>query len=321
MKSVPVTTETKSYQVFIEAGLRLKVGQFIERQLSEPVSSIFIITDRTVARHYLGEVKKSLASYPLFESVIAVGEASKSFRVYEQLLTEALSHGLDRQSMIIALGGGVVGDVAGFVAATYMRGIRYVQVPTTLLAHDSSVGGKVAINHPLGKNMIGAFHQPEMVLYDPETFETLPLREWRSGFAEVMKHGLIQAPSFYDWLREQVQSFEGLTTEDLNEMLARSIAVKAAIVSKDEQEMDIRAYLNFGHTLGHAIETELGYGRISHGEAVVIGMVFALRLSERVFQCQLPCKLLSSWLAQLGYETAIPNDLLAKDLVETMKKG
>ncbi|WP_100407214.1 3-dehydroquinate synthase [Bacillus solitudinis] len=321
MKEVTVPTASKKYTVFIESGLRHRVGRFLQDTLVKAPSSVFIISDSNVAQRYLTDVINSFeSSIQIYEAVIPSGEASKSFSVYEQLLTKALESGLDRQSVIIALGGGVVGDIAGFVAATYMRGVRFIQVPTTLLAHDSSVGGKVAINHALGKNMVGAFHQPEAVLYDTETLFSLPNHEWRSGFAEVMKHGLIRRSDFYQWLVNEVTSFDGLSTELVNEMLERSIAVKAEIVTEDEKELGIRAYLNFGHTLGHAIETKLGYGRITHGEAVVIGMVFAMKLSEVVMQTTLPVEQFKAWLHSLQYQTDIPKELSAGDLLTVMKK-
>ncbi|WP_088102207.1 3-dehydroquinate synthase [Halalkalibacter urbisdiaboli] len=321
MKKVVVSTASKQYSVYIQAGLRKEVGGFLQKLLKKAPSSVLVVTDSQVAKRYLTDVTNSFDSQvEVFQAVIPNGEASKSFSVYEQLLTKALECGLDRQSVIVALGGGVVGDIAGFVAATYMRGIRFIQVPTTLLAHDSSVGGKVAINHSLGKNMVGAFHQPEAVLYDTETLFTLPEHEWRSGFAEVMKHGLIREAPFYQWLIETIESFQELTIDKVNKMLEKSIAVKAEIVTEDEKEIGIRAFLNFGHTLGHAIETKLGYGRMTHGEAVVIGMVFAMKLSEEVLNVTLPIVEFKKWLKKFHYQTEIPKELSAQELLDTMKK-
>ncbi|KGA99142.1 3-dehydroquinate synthase [Alkalihalobacillus alcalophilus ATCC 27647 = CGMCC 1.3604] len=320
MRKVAVQTESKSYDVWIEAGCLHKLLPMLKSWKKQP-TSIFIITDSTVAELYLDRVKNQLKDhYPLVEAVVPAGEASKSFVEFEQLLTVALENGLDRDSMIIALGGGVVGDIAGFVAATYMRGIRFVQIPTTLLAHDSSVGGKVAINHRLGKNMIGAFHQPEMVIYDPELLVSLPEQEWRSGFAEAFKHGLIQVPEFYQWLQEKIDSFVDLDVSLLEQLLERSIAVKAEIVAEDEKEAGVRAHLNLGHTLGHAIETQLGYGKMTHGEAVALGIIFAMRLSEQLYQVKLPINEFKQWLRQLGYDTNLPKTLQAESLLATMKK-
>ncbi|GAE34555.1 3-dehydroquinate synthase [Halalkalibacter akibai JCM 9157] len=255
MNRVQVATKSKVYDVCIKAGLRHLIGDAVKK-VTEPVSSVLVITDTDVAPLYLDDVVLSFKNeYPVYTEVIQSGEASKSFSVYEQVMTKALESSLDRKSLIIALGGGVVGDLAGFVAATYMRGIRFIQVPTTLLAHDSSVGGKVAINHPLGKNMVGSFHQPESVLYDTEMLYSLPVKEWRSGFAEVMKHGFIRDLSFLNWLQE-IKVIEEMPIEQLNTLLEKSISIKAEIVTVDEKESGIRAHLNFGHTLGHAIESD-----------------------------------------------------------------
>lgn len=322
MERLMIETTTKSYPVFIGEALHSQIGQLIETELKLKPSALMIISDETVASLYLDHVKQSFAdaSINIVEFIIPSGEQSKSFELYYNIQSACLENGLDRKSLIIALGGGVVGDLAGFVAATFMRGIPFVQVPTTLLAHDSSVGGKVAINHPLGKNMIGAFHQPEAVIYDIDSLTSLPQKEWASGFAEVMKHGYIWDRDLYLWLKDTIQSFSQIEGEVAIELLKRSISVKAAIVSEDERETGIRAYLNFGHTLGHAIETGLGYGKITHGEAVVIGMVFATALSERIYGKSLDIETMRAWFEQLGYMVDIPKELDLNSLVETMKK-
>ncbi|WP_017728029.1 3-dehydroquinate synthase [Halalkalibacterium ligniniphilum] len=320
MTTLPIQTSSKTYDVVIKEGVRKTIGHYLQEKKIKP-SSVLIITDDVVAKRYLADVKEGLiGSYPVYEAIVPSGEATKSFKYFDELLTRALEKSLDRKSLIIALGGGVIGDLAGFVAATFMRGIPFIQVPTTLLAHDSSVGGKVAINHPLGKNMIGAFHQPEAVLYDPETLSSLPEKEWRSGFAEVMKHGFICDKSFLSWLQEQIDDLQSVKGAVAEEMLARSIGVKAAIVAEDEKETGLRALLNFGHTLGHAIEANLGYGEMTHGEAVVIGMLFAMRVSEDRLAVRLPIQETELWFRGLGYETTIPKQLSSERLVETMKK-
>src|SRR5690606_22285980 len=211
-------------------------------------------------------------------------------------LTFALEQKLDRKSVILAFGGGAVGDLSGFVAASFMRGIPFIQIPTTILAHDSAVGGKVAINHPLGKNMIGAFYQPEAVFYDLDFLHSLPLHERRSGFAEVIKHSLISDEDFYVWLRENVHDLDQLRNEEMLYFLKKGIRIKEQIVSQDEKESGIRAFLNFGHTLGHAIEGEAGYGNITHGEGVVIGMMFALGLSKKKLGLSFHLDEFESWL-------------------------
>ncbi|WP_416149716.1 3-dehydroquinate synthase [Salipaludibacillus sp. HK11] len=315
-----IESESHSYPVYIGDGLRYSAYEAISQTLKKSVSSFMIIADESVAEIYLDDV---MASFPAdekpFVTYIPAGEASKSIEQYERLLTSALEAGMDRQAAVIALGGGVTGDLAGFVAATYMRGIRFIQMPSTLLAHDSSVGGKTGINHPLGKNLIGAFHPPSAVIYDSEMLKTLPEKEWRSGFAEVIKHGFIAEPTFLDWLEDNVTSFSDISTKTINEMLKRSIQVKVTIVQADEREQGIRAFLNFGHTLAHSIEAEAGYGKITHGEAVMIGMIFALKLSEQHFNCTFDYEKTENHLKNLGYDLTVPNDFSREQLLKRMK--
>ncbi|MDT8860011.1 3-dehydroquinate synthase [Alkalihalobacillus sp. MEB130] len=321
MNQVTIEAKSKTYHVFINAGMRHEIGSLLESVCTENVSSVLVISDSSVAPLYLEDVVGSFQKkLPTYTEVIQSGEASKSFGVYEQVMTKALEYGLDRKSVIIALGGGVVGDLAGFVASTYMRGIRFVQVPTTLLAHDSSVGGKVAINHPLGKNMVGSFHQPEAVIYDTETLFSLPEKEWRSGFAEVIKHGFIRNNKLLSYLQQEVNSFEQLPVPLVNQILEQSLAVKAEIVAEDETESGVRAYLNFGHTLAHAIESESGYGVVTHGEAVATGMIFALKLSEKMFDVELDVTRYEDWFEKLGYATKISNQLQVDKLISKMQK-
>lgn len=321
MEKMLIETKTKQYPLYIGENIRFKTGKLISSLFGSPISSVLIITDDNVAPLYLQDIKESLKEFKqVFEYVIPSGEASKSFKMYDDIQGFALEKGLDRRSLIIALGGGVVGDLAGFVAATFMRGIRFVQVPTTLLAHDSSVGGKVAINHPLGKNMIGAFYQPEAVIYDTTTLQSLPDTEWRSGFAEVIKHGFIWDLQFLQWLQDNINSFDQIKGPLAIELLVRSISVKKAVVEEDETEQGIRAILNFGHTLAHAIETNLGYGKISHGEAVIIGMVFALKVSEEYFDVNLNIPSITEWFKQYNYHISIPVQLNVEDLITAMKK-
>lgn len=320
MDQLLIEAATKQYPVFIGENIRHEIGDIISNMKLTP-SSILIITDDCVAPLYLDDVKKSMSTFlTTYEYIIPSGEASKSFQNYYEIQSFALEKGLDRKSLVIALGGGVVGDLAGFVAATYMRGISFIQVPTTLLAHDSSVGGKVAINHPLGKNMIGAFYQPEAVVYDTATLMSLPEHEWRSGFAEVIKHGFIRSKSLYDWLQKNIQSFSEIQGSKAKDLLKQSISVKANIVKEDEKEANVRAYLNFGHTLAHAIEAKLGYGKVTHGEAVVIGMIYALKVSEKYYGVDLNIKEILSWLKKYHYQLRIPSTLNIDDLIDAMKK-
>lgn len=307
MKQLTIETSSKTYPVVIGSGVLKELPTFIQTKL-EPVSDIWIISDETVAALYVSELEKRIK--PHFEKVVTTivpsGESAKAFSVFETCHGDGLRHNMNRKSLILALGGGAVGDLAGFVAATYMRGIRFIGLPTTLLAHDSAVGGKVAINHALGKNMVGAFHQPEAVFYDWDLLRTLPEKEVRSGFGEAIKHALIQDAAFYDYLLSNVTRLEDLQGEVLAEVITKGISIKANIVRQDERETGVRGFLNFGHTLGHAIEANMGYGKITHGEGVVIGMVFALKLSMERTGLSFDLKTFEAWLTQLGYSLTLP---------------
>lgn len=281
--------------------LRFDLGSF----LTKKYASIIIITDENVRDLYLEDVKQGLAGNKVFTAVIPAGEQSKSIEQFYELHTKAIEYGLNRNSLIIALGGGVVGDLAGFAAATFMRGIDYIQVPTTILAHDSSVGGKVAINHALGKNLIGNFYPPQAVIYDVETVHTLSTAEVRSGYAELVKEALISNVALFKEIMDI--NLQQLDNEKLTAHLQAGIEVKAGIVEEDEKESGVRKFLNFGHTLGHAIEAELGYGKMTHGEAIAIGMLFAIDLSENHYNIQLPGEELSKWMIENEYPVTLPN--------------
>jgi 3-dehydroquinate synthase len=243
------------------------------------------VSNTTVAPLYAKTLTNTLSQLGKTVRLLELpdGESFKDWQHLKLIFDELLAHGADRQSMIIALGGGVVGDMAGFGAASFMRGIRFIQVPTTLLAQvDSSVGGKTGINHPLGKNMIGAFHQPVAVIADLNTLRTLPARELSAGLAEVIKHGAIADADFLDWIEANTSALLACDTDAMAHAVLRSCEIKSAVVSADEREGGIRATLNFGHTFGHAIESGLGYGEWLHGEAVGCGMVMAADLSARL---------------------------------------
>ncbi|WP_102345775.1 3-dehydroquinate synthase [Bacillus sp. Marseille-P3661] len=320
METLTISTGSKTYPLYIGSKIRYEIQSIIDN-LNRSISSVLIITDANVAPLFLDDITESLTvgSNMVYSYTVPGGEEAKSFQHYYDILTYALEKDLDRKSLIIALGGGVVGDLAGFVAATFMRGIPFIQMPTTLLAHDSSVGGKVAVNHPLGKNMIGAFYQPEAVIYDIDTLGTLPETEWRSGFAEVIKHALIGDRDFYGWLRTEIDSLADLRDQKLQYALAKGISVKARVVGEDEKENGIRAHLNFGHTLGHAIEASMGYGKVSHGDAVAMGMLFAIRVSEQYYQTDLYLNEYRKWFSQLNFPH-IPSKLDANKLLQLMKK-
>jgi 3-dehydroquinate synthase len=319
METIQIQTESKKYNVYVGEGARAEISHFLSNHFKK-LTRILIITDETVAKFHLETLLDCLENWKPVLFIAPSGEKAKTFEVYYSALTKALENHLDRKSVILSFGGGAVGDLAGFVAATFMRGIPFIQIPTTILAHDSAVGGKVAINHPLGKNMIGAFHQPEAVFYDLELLKTLPKQEIRSGFAEVIKHALIYDVDFYRSLQAHIHDLNDLTMDQLSDFLAKGIKVKGAFVSQDEKETGIRAYLNFGHTLGHAIESEMGYGNYTHGESVLIGMIFALKLSQKLRGLTFDLEAFISWVQKLGYQTRMPTGLDFDRLISKMKQ-
>ena len=248
-------------------------------------SAALIVTNGTVAPLYAQRMQTSLAGrYGVIHAVVLPdGEEFKTWATLNLIFDALLQHGCDRKTVLFALGGGVIGDMTGFAAASYMRGVPFVQVPTTLLAQvDSSVGGKTAINHPLGKNMIGAFYQPQLVVCDLDTLQTLPKRELAAGLAEIIKYGPIADMAFFDWIEANLPALLGREPEALAHAVKRSCEIKARVVGQDERDVGLRAMLNFGHTFGHAIEAGLGYGTWLHGEGVACGMVMAATLSQRL---------------------------------------
>lgn len=319
METLEISTGSNHYPVIIGGQAVSLLGTYFENQAGK-FTKLLIITDEIVGEIYLPTLMEQLSHFKPAIFTAPAGESAKTIETYYDAMTCALENGLDRKSIIIALGGGAIGDLAGFVAATFMRGIRFIQVPTTILAHDSSVGGKTGINHRLGKNMIGAFHQPAAVFYDLTFLKSLPPREVRSGFAEVVKHGLIGDPSLYKWLITSIRDLGSITLQQYGEMLAKGITVKASIVGQDEKETGIRAFLNFGHTLGHAIEAEMGYGTISHGEAVMIGMLFALEASKSEAGLEFDLDNFRAWIEALGYSTALPPHLERNGLLKRMRQ-
>jgi 3-dehydroquinate synthase len=319
METIHIQTESKKYDVFVGEGITNEISSFLSNHFNG-LTKILIITDETVAAMHLEKLLILLRDWDPVVYTAPSGEKAKTFDVYYEALSAALENNLDRKSVIVSFGGGAVGDLSGFVAATFMRGIPFIQVPTTILAHDSAVGGKVAINHPLGKNMIGAFHQPEAVFYDLAFLKTLPQHEIRSGFAEVIKHALIHDLDFYNWLQNNINDLDSFTTVQLSDFLTRGIRIKGEFVSQDEREVGIRAYLNFGHTLGHAIESEMGYGNFTHGEAVMIGMVFALKLSHDLLELTFDFNGFVNWVQSLGYITKLPENLSYDRLINKMRQ-
>lgn len=272
----------RSYDIAIGTGL---LSQPAAWEGLPRAAAALIVTNTTVGPLYAAKLRAALAPHyrQVHEAVLPDGEAHKDWQTLNQVFDALLSHGCDRKTVVFALGGGVVGDMAGFAAASYMRGIPFVQVPTTLLAQvDSSVGGKTAINHPLGKNMIGAFYQPARVVCDLDTLATLPERELAAGLAEVIKYGPIADMAFLGWIEANIDALLRRDAAALAHAVRRSCEIKAGVVGQDEREAGLRAILNFGHTFGHAIEAGLGFGEWLHGEAVGCGMVMALQLSRRL---------------------------------------
>lgn len=277
MESLSVALGSRSYPIHIGAGI-LGAEDLYRPHLAG--GATLVVTNAVVAPLYLAKVRKALGSVRVAEVVLADGEQAKDWKGLGQVIDALVAARLGRDGLVIALGGGVIGDLAGFAAAVYQRGVPFVQVPTTLLAQvDSSVGGKTAINHPLGKNMIGAFHQPCAVVSDVATLDTLPERELRAGLAEVIKHAFALDAALADWLDANVEKVLARDRAALTHAVRRSCELKASIVAEDERESGSRARLNFGHTFGHAIEAATGYGTWLHGEAVAAGMVMAAELS------------------------------------------
>jgi 3-dehydroquinate synthase len=283
---VPVVLGPRSYDIAIGRGVISTLGTRIAAL--RPGAKAFIVTDQNVAHHAMPAAEAALkrAGVPTGQMVVPPGEASKSYRVFEQVCEAILNAQIERDDLVIALGGGVIGDLAGFAAAVVRRGLDYVQVPTTLLAQvDSSVGGKTAIDSGHGKNLIGAFHQPILVVADTALLDTLPKREFRAGYAELVKYGLLGDTAFFAWLEAHwreifAESSSGNPARE--QAVAVACRAKAAIVARDERETGERAFLNFGHTFGHALEAGCGFSdRLLHGEAIAIGMVLALEFSAR----------------------------------------
>ena len=276
MQVVNVNLGANSYNIYIGENLFADINNFIAE--SDFTKKILVITDSNVHKICAGDFINNFDV-----AVIPAGETSKNLREAENLYTKAIEIGLDRKSLIIALGGGVVGDLAGFVAATFMRGINFIQVPTTLLAQvDSSVGGKTAVNHALGKNLIGAFYQPRAVFIDLRTLQSLPEREIKSGLGEVVKYGIISDENFFAYLESNIEKILSRDISVMQKIIRRSCEIKSEVVSKDEKESGLRRILNFGHTIAHVIEEETFYKKYRHGEAVAVGMLGAAIISEKL---------------------------------------
>ncbi len=283
--SIHVKLKERSYRVEVAAGLLDQTGELAREALGERTRSVVVVSNPTVDAIYGRRLARSLrrAGFRAHSFLTGDGERFKTLRTADSLYTFLIEQGIERQDGIIALGGGVVGDIAGFVASTFLRGIRFVQVPTTLLAQiDSSIGGKTGVNHPLGKNLIGSFHQPLLVIIDPETLRSLPPREMRAGLCEAIKYGVIRDRRLFDRIARDIGKMKRFDDDALTYLIARSCRIKADVVERDEREGGLRRILNFGHTIGHALEAVTRYRRFLHGEAVGHGMRAASRIAERM---------------------------------------
>lgn len=280
LRTLRVDLGDRSYPIYIGNGL-LSNPDYLKPHVRG--SQVMVVSNDTVAPLYMEQLLPALSGLNVQQVILPDGEQYKTLDVLDHIYTALLEQRFDRSCTLLALGGGVVGDMTGFAAASYQRGVNFIQVPTTLLSQvDSSVGGKTGVNHPLGKNMIGAFHQPQAVVVDTATLDTLPERELAAGLAEVIKYGLINDPEFFAWLEQHLPDLVERDKQLLAEAIERSCADKAAVVAADEREAGQRALLNLGHTFGHAIETGMGYGNWLHGEAVGAGMAMAAGMSERL---------------------------------------
>ena len=283
---IQVRLEERSYDIVVERGILTAIGKHV-RRVSD-ARKIGVVTDRHVAKSYLTRTTRSLqkAGFEVVSIVLPPGERSKSLTVTGRILNVLAKHKFERSSILLALGGGVIGDLTGFAAAIYQRGIPFVQVPTTLVAQvDSSVGGKTGIDHPLGKNLIGAFHQPKGVFIDPSTLRSLPRREWIAGLAEVIKYGIIADDKFFGFLEDSMSALLRLEERAVVQAVTRSCEIKAQVVAEDERESDRRRILNYGHTIGHALESLTRYRGLIHGEAVGIGLVQEADLAAHLGIC------------------------------------
>ncbi len=316
METLQVSLGERSYPILIGPGLLGESDVLAERITARQV---LIVTNEIVAPLYLATLERALAADHQHALVLPDGEDHKSLQTFSTIIDALVEHGFHRDACLVALGGGVVGDIGGFAASCYQRGIDYVQVPTTLLAQvDSSVGGKTAVNHPEAKNMIGAFYQPTCVVADTDTLKTLPPREFAAGLAEVIKHSLILDYDFFVWLEEHLDDLVAMDAVALSFVIRRNCELKAAIVEEDEREHGRRALLNLGHTFGHALESLAGYGQWLHGEAVSFGIALAARTSARLgWLHQDDCGRIEALLTQAGLPVSA-RDIEVGRLLERM---
>ncbi|BCO32536.1 3-dehydroquinate synthase [Thiohalobacter sp. COW1] len=317
MKTLYVELGERSYPIHIGPGL---LGRADLLQPAIHGRQVMIVTNETIAPLYLEAAQAGLSGYDLQTVILPDGEQYKNLDTLNRIFDALLEHRFNRKCTLVALGGGVIGDLAGFAAASYQRGVDFIQIPTTLLAQvDSSVGGKTGVNHPLGKNMIGAFHQPNCVLADTDTLATLDDRQLAAGLAEIIKYGLIRDADFFAWLEKNMDLLTARDTDALIFAIARSCLNKAEVVAADERESGQRALLNLGHTFGHAIETGMGYGTWLHGEAVGTGMLLAAQLSARQGWLDAgEVERIEQLLTRAGLPTRIPGEMSTRQFLDLM---
>jgi 3-dehydroquinate synthase len=313
MQTITLDLGARSYPIIIAENL------FSQQVLSQYIRSrqVLIVTNDIVAPLYLAQIKEQLINFTVSQIILSDGEQYKTLASFEAICTFLLDNKHNRDTTIVALGGGVVGDIAGFAAACYQRGVDFIQIPTSLLAQvDSAVGGKTAVNHPLGKNMIGAFYQPRAVLIDINSLHTLPPRQISAGLAEVIKYGAIADIEFFAWLENNIELLLALDPQAVTYAISRSCQLKATIVAQDETEQGRRALLNFGHTLGHGIEACQNYTGLLHGEAVAVGMLFAAKLSCSLSEQDV--ERIAQLLIRARLPIAIPQEIVINTLTASM---
>jgi 3-dehydroquinate synthase len=321
MQTLSVNLGDRSYPIHVGSGILERLGQLLQEAGLR--GKVAVISNPTVAQLLLDPVHESLndAGFAVTPILLPDGEAHKNLTSLATIYDRLIAERFERKSTIIALGGGVIGDLAGFAAASFLRGVPYVQVPTTLLAQvDSSVGGKTAVNHRDGKNLVGAFYQPKLVLIDVAVLHTLPRRELVAGLAEVIKYGIIEDPGLFQLLEQNVKKLIERDRELLTQVIATSCAIKARVVEADEREEDYRAVLNFGHTIGHALEAVTDYQQFLHGEAVAVGMVKAAALSAQQGFCdQRAFERIARLIRKAGLPTEIPRNVAMQGLIQAME--
>ncbi len=319
METLHLPLKENSYNIYIGSGL-IRNSSLLQEQITG--SQVFVLSNPTVAALYLEPLMESLDGFKVDSFLMPDGEQYKTLATVDRIVGELLSKSHNRNTTVMALGGGVVGDTAGFVAASYQRGVNYLHLPTTLLSQvDSSVGGKTGVNHESGKNMIGAFYQPGAVYIDTDTLRSLPARELSAGLAEVIKHGILADAKYFNWIDQHLEALRSLDPAFLTTAIRRSCEIKAAVVAEDEKETGRRALLNFGHTFAHAIETGMGYSGWLHGEAVGAGMVLAADLSWRLRRCSLEAAAqIKSLVNRANLPVAPPEALDTEQLLDLMAK-